>query len=106
MADFVFSLKNQVNDAEGMGGKITSEDKETILAAIKEKTEWLEENAEAEAEDYEDQLSELQAAVGVGCDTRTKLTCSPLPPSFTLEVQVVGTSRCLLATMSCREGGR
>jgi len=64
LQNFVFSLKNQVNDAEGMGGKITSEDKETILTAIKEKTEWLEENAEAEAEDYEDQLSELQAAVG------------------------------------------
>jgi heat shock protein 5 len=63
--DFVFSLKNQVNDSEGMGGKISSDDKETILSAIKEKTEWLEEHTDAEAEDYEDQLSELQAAVGV-----------------------------------------
>lgn len=63
--DFVFSLKNQVNDAEGMGGKLSSDDKETILEAIKEKSSWLDENPEAEAEDYEDQLSELQATVGV-----------------------------------------
>lgn len=48
-----------------MGGKISSDDKETILAAIKEKTEWLEEHQDVEAEDYEDQLAELQAAVGV-----------------------------------------
>jgi heat shock protein 5 len=35
------------------------------LAAIKEKTEWLEENPSAEAEDYEEQLAEIQATVGV-----------------------------------------
>ena len=63
--DFVFSLKSQVNDPEGMGGKITDDDKETLLAAVKEKTEWLEENPQAEAEDYEDQLSELQRIAGV-----------------------------------------
>ena len=64
LQNFVFSLKNQVGDAEGMGGKLSSDDKETILEAIKEKTTWLEENPDAEAEDYEDQLSELQATVG------------------------------------------
>lgn len=63
-ADFVFSLKSQVNDPEGMGGKITEDDKKSILEAIKEKTEWLEEHPNAEAEDYEDQLSEIQAIVG------------------------------------------
>jgi hypothetical protein len=44
---------------------LSKDDKETILDAIKEKTTWLEENPEAEAEDYEDQLSELQSTVGV-----------------------------------------
>jgi heat shock protein 5 len=63
VADFVFSIKSQVNDPEGMGGKISEEDKKTILAAVKEKTEWLEENSSAEAEDYEDQLAEIQAIV-------------------------------------------
>jgi heat shock protein 5 len=60
--DFVFSLKGQVNDPEGMGGKISEDDKATILAAVKEKTEWLEDHPEAEAEE---QLSEIQAIVGV-----------------------------------------
>jgi len=47
-----------------MGGKISDEDKKTILAAVKEKTDWLEDHPNAEAEDYEDQLSEIQATVG------------------------------------------
>lgn len=47
-----------------MGGKISEDDKETILAAVKEKTEWLEEYPNAEAEDYEEQLAEIQATVG------------------------------------------
>jgi len=64
LQNFVFSLKNQVNDAEGMGGKISSEDKAEILAAVKEKTEWLDDHPDADAEDYEEQLAELQATVG------------------------------------------
>ena len=64
-ADFVFSLKSQVNDAEGLGGKLSEDDKETILAAVKEKTEWMDEHQQAEAEDYEEQLSELQSIVSV-----------------------------------------
>ncbi|WVF69023.1 chaperone DnaK [Kwoniella sp. CBS 6097] len=63
LQNFIFSMKSQVNDAEGLGAKLSSDDKETILAAIKEKTEWLEENPAAEAEDYEEQLSEFQATV-------------------------------------------
>ena len=54
-----------MNDPEGMGGKITDEDKETILEALKEKSEWLDDHPTAEAEDFEEQLSELQAIVGV-----------------------------------------
>lgn len=63
--DFVFSLKSQVADSEGLGGKLSDDDKETILSAVKETSEWLDENPEAEAEDYEDKLSELQSTVAV-----------------------------------------
>lgn len=48
-----------------MGGLLSSDDKSTILAAVKETTEWLDENPTAEAEDYEDKLSELQSKVAV-----------------------------------------
>ncbi|RDW75233.1 glucose-regulated protein-like protein [Coleophoma cylindrospora] len=60
LENYAFSLKNQVNDDEGLGGKIEEEDKETILDAVKEATEWLEENAAtATAEDFEEQKEKL-----------------------------------------------
>ncbi|GAO16169.1 uncharacterized protein UV8b_05620 [Ustilaginoidea virens] len=60
LENYAFSLKNQVNDSEGLGGKISEEDKETILEAVKEATEWLDENgAEASTEDFEEQKEKL-----------------------------------------------
>ncbi|KAK2060684.1 hsp70-like protein [Colletotrichum caudatum] len=60
LENYAFSLKNQVNDDEGLGGKIDDEDKETILEAVKETTDWLEENsATATTEDLEEQKEKL-----------------------------------------------
>ncbi|GKT46451.1 endoplasmic reticulum chaperone BiP [Colletotrichum spaethianum] len=60
LENYAFSLKNQVNDEEGLGGKIDDEDKETILEAVKETTDWLEENGPtANAEDFEEQKEKL-----------------------------------------------
>jgi len=56
-----------------MGGKISEDDKETILAAVKEKSEWLEEHPNAEAEDYEEQLSDFQSIVSVSSSTHKLL---------------------------------
>jgi hypothetical protein len=67
---------------------------------LKEKTTWLEENPEAEAEDYEDQLSELQSTVGVSFPYRIHqsiLINSQSPPCFTAVVEM---TRFLSATMS------
>jgi heat shock protein 5 len=60
LENYAFSLKNQINDKDGLGGKLTDEDKETLLDAVKEATEWLEENAQtASAEDFEEQKEKL-----------------------------------------------
>ncbi|KAK0707502.1 heat shock protein 70 family [Lasiosphaeris hirsuta] len=60
LENYAFSLKNQVNDDEGLGGKISDEDKETIVDAVKETQDWLEENAAtATAEDFEEQKEKL-----------------------------------------------
>lgn len=60
LENYAFSLKNQVNDEEGLGGKIEEEDKETILDAVKEAQDWLESNAmDAEAEDFNEQKEKL-----------------------------------------------
>jgi endoplasmic reticulum chaperone BiP len=60
LENYAFSLKNQVNDEEGLGGKIDDDDKETILEAVKEATDWLDENAStATTEDFEEQKEKL-----------------------------------------------
>ena len=60
LENYAFSLKNQVNDEEGLGGKVDDDDKETILEAVKEATDWLEENAATAAtEDFEEQKEKL-----------------------------------------------
>lgn len=60
LENYAFGLKAQVNDEEGLGGKIDEEDKEALLDAIKETTEWLDENgATATTEDFEEQKEKL-----------------------------------------------
>jgi len=60
LENYAFSLKNQVNDEEGLGGKLDSDDKETLLEAVKEATDWLDENgASATTEDFEEQKEKL-----------------------------------------------
>ncbi|TGZ84830.1 glucose-regulated protein [Ascodesmis nigricans] len=60
LENYAFSLKNQVNDKEGLGGKISDEDKETILSAVQETVAWLEEEGkEATAEDFEEKREQL-----------------------------------------------
>jgi endoplasmic reticulum chaperone BiP len=60
LENYAFSLKNQVNDEEGLGGKIDEDEKETILEAVKEATDWLDENAQtATTEDFEEQKEKL-----------------------------------------------
>ena len=64
LSTFVYSLKNQVTDDNGLGGKLEEEDKTTILDAIKETTEWIEEYGQgASAEDLEEKLQEVQNVV-------------------------------------------
>jgi len=61
LEQYTYSMKNTINDNDKLGDKISSDDKETIESAIKETTEWLEENdATADAEDFEAKLKELE----------------------------------------------
>lgn len=60
LENYIYSMKNTVEDKEKLAEKISASDKETIQAAIKEHQEWLGANPEAEQEDYEQHLKDLQ----------------------------------------------
>ncbi len=64
LSTFVYGLKSQLGDQDGLGGKIDDDDKKKILEALKDTTDWIDEYGQsATAEDLEEKLSEVQAVV-------------------------------------------
>merc|ERR1711944_215829 len=63
LESYAYSLKNQINDKEKLGAKISDEDKEKIEEAVNEKIAWLEENQEADDEEFKKQKKELEDIV-------------------------------------------
>jgi heat shock protein 5 len=61
LENYIYSMKNTVEDKEKLAEKLAEGDKTTIQNAIKEHQEWLSANPEAEQEDYETHLKDLQA---------------------------------------------
>jgi len=57
---YVFSLKNSVEDPEKLGKKISDDDKQTVLSAVKETQEWLKDNQDASKEDFEAEQKKLE----------------------------------------------
>merc|ERR1719424_2156294 len=63
LENYVYSIKSQLGDSEkGVADKISDEDKETIEKALDEANEWLDDNHEAEKEDFDEKLKEVQDA--------------------------------------------
>ena len=58
LESYVYSIKSQLDDK--MGEKIDEDDKETLEEALKEALDWLDDNQDAEREDYVDKRQELE----------------------------------------------
>lgn len=64
LENYIYTLKNQVNDEKELGGKISAEDKKTILDALKSGQEFLDtEGANASKEDLEEKKAEVEGIV-------------------------------------------
>ena len=62
--NYIYSLKNQVNDEKQLGSKLDEDDKLTILDALKDAQHWLDTNgATASKEEIDEQKSELESIV-------------------------------------------
>lgn len=57
---YLHSMRNTIEDKEKLADKIDEEDKDTISDALKEHQEWLDNNPDADKEDYEEHLKDLQ----------------------------------------------
>ena len=60
LESYLHSMKNTIEDPEKLGKKLTDEEKETITTALKEQTTWLDSNTNAEKDDFESHLKEIE----------------------------------------------
>ncbi|MQL84181.1 hypothetical protein Taro_016667 [Colocasia esculenta] len=58
---YVYNMKNTINDKDKLAEKLEGDEKEKVEAALKETLEWLDENQNAEKEDYDEKLKEVEA---------------------------------------------
>jgi endoplasmic reticulum chaperone BiP len=58
---YIHSMRNTVEDKDKLGEKVTEDEKETILDALEEQENWLRDNQDADAEDFEDHQKELNS---------------------------------------------
>ena len=58
---YLYNLKNTLDDDEkGLADKLSEEDKEELTSAIDEALDWMDENPEAESEEYNDKQKEVE----------------------------------------------
>ena len=77
LESYAYSLKTQLKDEEKLGGKLSPEDKETVTKAVDKAIEWLDENSDAETEEFKEQKEELEGVVN---PIITKLYGEQAPP--------------------------
>ncbi|CAI2358735.1 unnamed protein product [Moneuplotes crassus] len=58
---YLHSMRNTIEDKEKLADKLDDDDKETISEALQEHQEWLDTNADADKEDFEEHLKDLQS---------------------------------------------
>ena len=62
---YAYQIKNMLDDSseKGVGDKISDDDKETINEAVQEVLDWLDENQEADKDEYDEQKKQLESVV-------------------------------------------
>merc|ERR1712099_168179 len=61
LESYVYNLKNQLEDDEkGLADKLSPEDKKELQDTIDETLDWMEENPEADKEEYDEKQKEIE----------------------------------------------
>jgi heat shock protein 5 len=58
--NYIYTMRNTIEDPEKLANKIEAEEKDTIKEAIKEAQDWLEKNPNGEKEEFDEQLKALE----------------------------------------------
>lgn len=63
LESYAYSLKNQIGDKDKLGSKLADDEKTKMEAAIDETIKWMEQNADADPEEYKRQKKDLESIV-------------------------------------------
>jgi heat shock protein 5 len=63
LENYVYQIKNAINDEEKLGKVIKPQEKETIESALKDAQEWIEGNFQATKEEFDEKYKELEGVV-------------------------------------------
>ncbi|PBK78777.1 heat shock protein 70 [Armillaria solidipes] len=64
LSSFIYGLRGQLNDQEGLGGKLDASDKKIVSEVIHETIDWIEDSgSSATTEDLEEKLAEIQSTI-------------------------------------------
>jgi len=66
--NYIYQMKNSIEDKDKLSEKLSAEDKSKIKDALTDAQDWLNANADAEKDDFEEKLKELQST----CDPIVK----------------------------------
>uniref|UniRef100_A0A2N9J8Y3 Uncharacterized protein n=1 Tax=Fagus sylvatica TaxID=28930 RepID=A0A2N9J8Y3_FAGSY len=58
---YIYTMRSTIGDKDKLADKIDSDDKEKIESTLKEALEWLDDNPNAEKEDFDEKLKEVEA---------------------------------------------
>merc|ERR1712178_211546 len=58
--NYIYQMKNSIEDKDKLADKIGDEEKSTIKDALTDAQDWLNANSDAEKDDFEEKLKELQ----------------------------------------------
>ena len=61
LENYIYTMRNTIEDKEKLAEKIESDDKSKIKDALQEAQDWLSSHDEAEKDDYDSQLKDLQS---------------------------------------------
>jgi heat shock protein 5 len=59
--NYIYQMKNSIEDKDKLADKIGDEEKSTIKDALTDAQDWLNANSDAEKDDFEEKLKELQS---------------------------------------------
>ncbi|KAL6142598.1 hypothetical protein ACLB2K_060875 [Fragaria x ananassa] len=58
---YIYNMRSTIGDKDKLADKIDSDDKENIESTLKEALEWLDDNQNAEKDDFDEKLKEVEA---------------------------------------------